>query len=275
MKKLSGGTLRGTVPTHQNVVPQGCLLCILVCPTVVAKLFCLQSSHWQQFSFLVIGRVWSLFCQQASVWPPWVRIESEQAFARGSTIDLQGTFLVLSPQKFQLVVGPAVRPSVCLQPPAGAAIGQVCVVIFPSPWGRSHFGVVIASVLAACSLSGLRHYIHWALSKDIFKGTGWQGNVVLGCILLAKFREVWFGRRPRVSLENSCHRAGDSDSGGEFGGIRCDVNKFCPCPLQEGIFSCGTEGAWFGGAGFLKECLGGSHCVSKVCSCLLWEGTWS
>ena len=75
---------------------------------------------------------------------------------RCSSTELHGTFSVLSPQKFSLLGGAAVRTDDCPQLTAGATVGLVCVVIFPSSWGRGHFGVVLAlvRVLAHCQACG-------------------------------------------------------------------------------------------------------------------------
>lgn len=70
-------------------------------------------------------------------------------------------------RSFHWWVEPAVRPAVCPQPSAGAAVGLLCVVLFPSPWGRSHFGVVLAPVGAACTLPGSWHHFVWAPAKSI------------------------------------------------------------------------------------------------------------
>lgn len=54
------------------------------------------------------------------MWPPWATIESEQVFARCSSIELQGTFQVLSPEKFLLVGRDYSQTRCLLQPIAGA-----------------------------------------------------------------------------------------------------------------------------------------------------------
>ena len=62
---------------------------------------------------------------------------------------------VLSLGGFDWWVGPAVRPDVCPQPTVGATVGLGYVVLFPFSKDRSHFGVVLAPVGAACTLPGL------------------------------------------------------------------------------------------------------------------------
>jgi len=59
-------------------------------------------------------------------------------------------------------VEPAVRPDVCSQPTAGAAVGLVCVVIFG-----------------------------WVMVMDILEGAGLQENMGVGHRMLAKFAQVY------------------------------------------------------------------------------------
>lgn len=53
---------------------------------------------------------------------------------------------------------------------AWAAIGLVCILISPSPWNRSHFGVMLAPVGVACTLPDLWHHFGWALAKGLLEG---------------------------------------------------------------------------------------------------------
>lgn len=46
----------------------------------------------------------------------------------------------------------------------------VCVIIFPSPWGRKHFGVALVPVGAACTLPDLWKCFGWAPGKDYLRG---------------------------------------------------------------------------------------------------------
>ena len=89
-----------------------------------------------------------------------------------------GTFHGLSPEKLLLVLGPAVRLDVCPSPLLGPA-GLVCVVIFPSPQGKSHFGVVLAPLRATCTLPGFWHYVGGgvALAMGLLEGTDPQENM--------------------------------------------------------------------------------------------------
>lgn len=52
-------------------------------------------------------------------------------------------------ETFCWCTGPAVRPDICHQHTAGAAVKLMCMT-----WGRSHFGVVLASVTVACTMPG-------------------------------------------------------------------------------------------------------------------------
>ena len=61
-------------------------------------------------------------------------------------------FLMLSPDKLSLVVGPVGRPAVCSQLTDGVSVRLVSVIIFPSPQSRSNFRVVIAPAGAICTL---------------------------------------------------------------------------------------------------------------------------
>ena len=70
------------------------------------------------------------------------------------------------------------------------------MVIFPSPWGRSHFGVVMAPIEVACMLPGLQYYSVWAPAKGMLEGTDLQDNVGTKCEMLARFVSVWCGRVP-------------------------------------------------------------------------------
>ena len=56
---------------------------------------------------------------------------------------------------------------------AGDIVRLVCVVIFPSPQGRGHFGVV---------LPGLWKCIRWSLAKGILEGAGLQENTGMGYV---------------------------------------------------------------------------------------------
>lgn len=57
------------------------------------------------------------------------------------------------------------------------------VVIFPSFWDRSHFGIVLGTVGGVCTLSGLQQHSVWALAKcilgrvDQWKHSTWRGRV--------------------------------------------------------------------------------------------------
>ena len=97
--------------------------------------------------------------------------------------------------------GPAVRPDVCPQPIAGVAVGLVCVVIFFSPWERSHFARVLTPAGAACMLPGLWHHLGGLLPR-----VWWRQWVCLGAWLDVPARSmlVHCGRGPQFPRENSC-----------------------------------------------------------------------
>lgn len=62
--------------------------------------------------------------------------------------------LFYSMRRSHWLEGSTVRPEVCPQLVVGTTVGLMSVVIFLSPWDRSYFGVVLASVSAAGPLSG-------------------------------------------------------------------------------------------------------------------------
>ena len=110
-------------------------------------------------------------------------LSSMLLFQSCNSIELQGTFPVLSPEKLLWGAGPTIRSDVYPLPIAGAALGLVCLVIFPSSQGRSHFGVVLDSVGDTCILPDLQHSFGWVLTKGILEPAGPQENVGLG---------IWF-----------------------------------------------------------------------------------
>ena len=65
-------------------------------------------------------------------------------------------------------MAPAVRPDDSFHPTTGAAVGLLGVVIFSSPWGRSHF-------LELMAFWGL--FAHSQASGTVFMGSG-QGQLV-------------------------------------------------------------------------------------------------
>ena len=54
--------------------------------------------------------------------------------------------------RFLSRVALAVRLDVYTQLIAWAAVELVCIVIFPFPWGKGHFGVVLVTVGAVCKM---------------------------------------------------------------------------------------------------------------------------
>lgn len=85
---------------------------------------------------------------------------------------------------------PVVRPDVCLQLTAGAAVVLVCVVIFSFFQGKGNLGVMLTLVRAVWTLSGLCHCFGWALTKGILEGAGLQKNVrwIMGEKLIPRLR---------------------------------------------------------------------------------------
>ena len=72
-------------------------------------------------------------------------------------------------RSFHWWVGSEFRPDVCLQPTAGATVGLVCVIIFPYPRGKSHFGVVLAPAGAAYTLPAYGTALDGLLPKSYWR----------------------------------------------------------------------------------------------------------
>ena len=133
--------------------------------------------------------------------------------------ELQGALPVLSPGRSLLVGGGCSQTSVSSQPIAKAAVNY-CVVIFPSPLDRSHFGVALAPVGTVCRIPrlwcrfgytptearlqgmslqknpGVGHsnpkwrvfVLHWFLQTSAYIGWGWEGNGT--CQLFCSWRSL-------------------------------------------------------------------------------------
>lgn len=115
--------------------------------------FYLLSRHLQWLSLPVVGTAQSLWCQWASLWLPSASVGSNQAFARAAVAPNCRVLSLCHPlSSFCWWVGPAVRPGVSLHSTSGATVELVCVVFFLSSQGRSHFGVVLTPIVAACTL---------------------------------------------------------------------------------------------------------------------------
>lgn len=68
----------------------------------------------------------------------------------------------------------------------------VCVVIFLIPLSRSHVGVILAPVWAACILPAFWNHFGWVPVKSVLEG------MVLGGIVLERFIRVFSGRGPEA-----------------------------------------------------------------------------
>ena len=86
------------------------------------------------------------------------------------------------PKKLSLVDEAGKQTSCLHQPTAGASIILLYEVIFPFLWGSIHFGVVVATVGAICTLPHLQHCPVWALAKNTLervdgqKHSMWEWN---------------------------------------------------------------------------------------------------
>lgn len=86
--------------------------------------------------------------------------------------ELQSELHPVSPERL-LLAGAACCQTRRLSPaPSGAALGLVCVVVFPSPQGPSPCGVVSAPVEAACTPSCLWHSFGWTAAEGMLEGVG-------------------------------------------------------------------------------------------------------
>lgn len=83
-----------------------------------------------------------------------------------------GTFPVFPciPEKLLLVGGACSQTGLPAPGPLLGLQSDWCVVIFPSPWNRTHFGVMLALVWAVRILPGLWHCFDGILPKAIRVG---------------------------------------------------------------------------------------------------------
>ena len=95
--------------------------------------------------------------------------------------------------------GPAVRPDACPQPTTGAAVRLVCVVVLPSPWCRSHFGVILAPRWGC---------LYTARPVALLLIGSSQGCIGIGRPAGEQEQGPSNGVAPRAALKNSCCRAG-------------------------------------------------------------------
>lgn len=51
-----------------------------------------------------------------------------------------------------LLISGAKRSDVCPSQSAGAAVRQMCVIIWPTPQGKSYFGVIVFTIRASCKM---------------------------------------------------------------------------------------------------------------------------
>lgn len=111
----------------------------------------LQSSFLQRLSLPIMG---GLFVTVVLVGIPWSGIRPDFC-QRCSSTKLKGIFPLLFLGTFLLVSLSCSRTGCLPSDYCWAFIWLVCVVIFLSFLNRTHFGVMPASVEAACILTGL------------------------------------------------------------------------------------------------------------------------
>lgn len=73
---------------------------------------------------------------------PWAWVGSVQVFARAVVLPNSESFLCFSPEKLSSVFVPSSKTQCLPRLTSRAAVWLVCVVIFPTPCSRRHFGVV-------------------------------------------------------------------------------------------------------------------------------------
>ena len=101
---------------------------------------------------------------------------------------------------FSWWVGPAIRSDVCPQP---SEVGLVCMVIFPCPQKRSHFGAVLAPIEVSYALPGLWHCFGWTPAKDMLECGDLKENAGVRQVVPAKPLLAHWGRGPAATRENS------------------------------------------------------------------------
>lgn len=121
-------------------------------------------------------------------------------FARAVVATNCRMFLCCPLRSFCWWVGHAVRANVCHQPTAGSAVELVCVVFLSSPWDRSHFGVVLTSTGAACTLP-----CWWCCFGCCGQVAGLACRKTCRDMVIARFALGHCGRGPGATLDNSCH----------------------------------------------------------------------
>lgn len=114
-------------------------------------------------------------------------------------MELQGTVPVLCSKKLSFV-GMASNHNIYLPPAYCLGDKLLCMILFPSPLGRNHFGVVLTLVRAACKLSHLWNYFGWP-AESMLEGVMPLENAGAGHAVLARSTLVC-GRRLVATSEN-------------------------------------------------------------------------
>lgn len=126
--------------------------------------------------------LWAGFGPCAVCGPVWgcLGFESDRVFSRDEVaLNCRALSLCSILRSFSGWMMSGVRTDVCSQSTAGASVRLVCVVIFPSPWVRNHFGVVLSPVWTACTLPSLWHRfeqtrpsVYWGPRSTVKHGGG-------------------------------------------------------------------------------------------------------
>ena len=126
---------------------------------------------WARFAPCVVsGPVWGHFLLEVS---------QTSVCQSCSSSKLQDAFPVLSPEKLSDQVS---APS----PLLGLHL-DVCVVIFPSCWGNSHFEGILTSVRATYIVPGLWHRFGWTPTKGVLGVGRFTGEYRVGACGASKF----------------------------------------------------------------------------------------
>lgn len=70
----------------------------------------------------------------------------------GAAVVQKCSALSVSFTREALLISGAKRSDVCPSQSAGAAVRQVYMVIFPTPQGKSYFGMIVFTIRAACRM---------------------------------------------------------------------------------------------------------------------------
>lgn len=154
---------------HQNLTLRVSLMHVAC--ALLLELFVFSLVICSGFLCLLWAVSFSLCCQCTSLGPPWAYTESDHMSVRDAAeLNWKLISLCCPLKSFLWWLRPAVRPNVCFQPTVRAATELESIIIFPSPWGSSHLGVVLDPTGAACILPRLWYSFGGAPARTYRKG---------------------------------------------------------------------------------------------------------